>query len=591
MLRTFLAVIATTVTAPQVQAQARAADSAAGSRAVRVRVAITGIEGPVRDNVQALLGLSAAARSGDTVATVRLRRLYDRAPQEIALAMQPFGYYQPTVTSTLDTVATRWSATFAIDPGPRTMVQRVAVTVTGPGAADSVIQTAVADFPLVRGDPLRHPAYTRGKAALAQAAVNRGYLEARFDSAQISVDRVAAEADIVLQLSTGPQFTFGDVTIRQDVVDPRILQGYVTITPGEPFDRRRLRDVQARLNATSYFAQVDVRAERDSTDGRRIPVTIVLTPRRSQRFNVGVGYGTNTNLRVTFNAEFRRLNRRGHHADLNLRVSGIEKSMSARYSMPPPYPRTRQLDLFTGLALLDPVSYNTNKFVLGTDLSRTKGRRRETVSLAYSWEDYVVGAVDTGISKLVIASANVTHVAADNKIFAWRGTQVGVMMRGAVEELLSNASFFEVTIPAKAIVPFLSAGRLITRAELGYLVSNRFRELPPTVRFFTGGDRSVRGYEYLSLGGRDDAGNIIGGDVLVAVSAEANYFFYGDFGASLFYDAGDAPLGLGSLSLFHGTGFGVRWRSPIGPIGLDLAWALSLPGDPTRVHITLGPDF
>jgi translocation and assembly module TamA len=157
--------------------------------------------------------------------------------------------------------------------------------------------------------------------------------------------------------------------------------------------------------------------------------------------------------------------------------------------------------------------------------------------------------------------------------------------------LLADATFLELTLPAKAIVSFLGNGRVITRAELGAIMTSKLSSLPPTARFFTGGDRSVRGYDYLALGPTDAAGNVLGGDALIVVSAELNYFFYGDFGASAFYDAGNALLGFSDITLFQGAGAGVRWRSPIGPIGLDLAWALSLDGTPRRIHITLGPDF
>jgi translocation and assembly module TamA len=562
----------------------------AEAQSARVDLEIEGLTGELRDNVASLLSLSTAAQSGDTVSTLRIRRLYARAPDQIERALQPFGYYQPAITSDL-TTGDRWVARFTIDPGPETMIGEVAVRVTGPGRQDSVIQQAVTAFPLAPGDTLVHARYTAGKTAIAQAALDRGYLDAAFDTAQIRVDRQRQTADIVLDLATGPQYRFGDVRLEQDLVDPRILQGYIDIVSGDPFDMRQLRAVQARLSGTSYFSQVEVRALRDSAQGLAIPVAIVVTKRAAQHFNIGVGYGTNTNLRVTLNADFRRLNAKGHHANLNLRVSSIEKSMSARYSIPPIYPRTTLLEFFTGLALLDPVSYKTDKFVLGTDLSRTRGRWRQTLSLSYSHEDYVVGVVDTGTSNLVIASTNLTRVVADNNIFATKGTQIGIIARGAVEGLLADASFLEVTVPAKAIVSFLGNGRVITRAELGAIITSDLFRLPPTARFFTGGDRSVRGYDYQALGPTDAAGNVTGGDALIVVSAELNYFFYGDFGASAFYDAGNALLGFSDIKLFQGAGVGVRWRSPIGPIGLDLAWALSLAGNPRRIHITLGPDF
>ena len=564
--------------------------SPAEAQTARVSVEVAGVTGELEQNVRSLLALSSPANARDTISTLRIRRLYSRAPEQIERALQPFGYYRPTIDSDLSTGG-RWVARFTIDPGPQIPVTSVDLRVRGAGREDSLIQAAVAAFPLSAGDLLLHQEYTAGKTAIAQAALDRGYLDATFDTAQIRIDLEQYESAIVLDLHTGPQYHFGPVTMLQDLVDPRILQGYVTITPGEPFDLRRLRDIQAKLTATSYFSQVDVRAQRDSAIGLEIPVLITVQPRRAQHFNVGVGYGTNTNFRLTLNADFRRLNAKGHYANINLRASSIERSMSARYSIPAEYPRTRLLEFSTGLALLDPVSYSTNKFVLGADLSKSLGKWRETLSLAYSYEDYVVGGADTGTSNLLIASTNFTRVAADNNIFARKGTRIGFQIRAAIRGVLSNASFVEISVPGKGIFPLLGSSRLITRMEVGYIVTDQFFDLPPTARFFTGGDRSVRGYAYRSLGPSDPAGNITGGDVLFVASAEVNYFFYKDFGASVFFDAGNALAGLDDISLAQGTGFGLRWRSPIGPIGVDLAWGISEEGDPRRIHITLGPDF
>lgn len=560
------------------------------AQSARVGVEVEGVSGVLKRNIRSALALSSPADSRDTISTLRIRRLYDRAPEQIEQALQPFGFYRPTIISEL-TTGTRWVARFTVDSGPRLTLASVDLQVHGAGREDSLIQAAVAAFPLAAGDPLLHQKYTAGKLAIARAALNRGYLDAVFDTAQIRIDRDRYESAIVLNLRTGPQYYFGTVTVDQDLVDPRVLQGYVTIVPGEPFDLRRLRDIQAKLTATSYFSQVEVQAPRDSAVDFEIPVVITVQARKAQHFNVGVGYGTNTNARVTLNADFRRLNGKGHYASINLRTSTIEQSLSARYSIPAAYPRTRLVEFSTGLAFLEPVSYNTNKFVFGMDLSKWAGKWRETISIAYSYEDYVVGGADTGTSNLLIASTNFTRVTADNNIFATKGTQIGFEARAAIRGVVSNASFLEISLPAKSIFPLPGSSRLITRMELGYILTDQFFDLPPTVRFFTGGDRSVRGYQFQSLGPSDSAGNITGGDVLAVASAEVNWFFYKSVGAAVFFDAGNALDGLSDISLAQGTGFGFRWRSPIGPVGIDLAWAITEEGNPRRFHITLGPDF
>ncbi|HXV14772.1 MAG TPA: BamA/TamA family outer membrane protein, partial [Candidatus Krumholzibacteria bacterium] len=116
-----------------------------------------------------------------------------------------------------------------------------------------------------------------------------------------------------------------------------------------------------------------------------------------------------------------------------------------------------------------------------------------------------------------------------------------------------------------------------------------FRELPPTIRFFAGGDNSVRGYDYQSLGPLDDAGYVIGGRLLLTTSAEIQVPIKGKFGLAGFYDAGNAFAHAGEGTMEQGVGSGLRWQSPVGPIRLDLAYAIH--HDSWQVHFTMGPDL
>ena len=110
------------------------------------------------------------------------------------------------------------------------------------------------------------------------------------------------------------------------------------------------------------------------------------------------------------------------------------------------------------------------------------------------------------------------------------------------------------------------------------------------MRFFTGGAQSVRGYAYQSLGPVDANGEVTGGKYLVVGSIEFEHSFKNKWGVAAFYDVGNAINDI-SDDLKKGTGIGVRWKSPVGPVRIDLASAISLEGNPWRIHITIGPDL
>src|SRR6185503_8820262 len=202
----------------------------------------------------------------------------------------------------------------------------------------------------------------------------------------------------------------------------------------------------------------------------------------------------------------------------------IEKSFSASYQIPGPYPRTDVLTFQLAYADLNPETSHSQNALAGVGLSQARGSWREAFGLNFQREDFEVG-LDQGISELLIPQASWSRVEADDRISTTRGHRVQLDLRGADEALLSNASFLQGKAEGKLIRSFADRFRFIGRAQVGYTETDQFRELPPTMRFFAGGDQSVRGFEYQQLGALDEEGNVIGGPVLLTGSVELEYRF------------------------------------------------------------------
>lgn len=568
----------------------------------RIQVTIEGVNGAVRDNVRSVLSLASAAREGE-LPIERVRRLHARAPGEIRLALQPFGFYRPQIESGLQTPGDRWTAQYRIDPGPPLRTGRLTVELRGVGADDPQLQAAADRFPLREGAPLEHASYEAGKAALTREAADRGYLDARFMTSEMRIDLEAYTSEIVLLFETGPRFFFGPVVFNQDVLDPDVLRGYVTFQPGEPFSASRLLELQRALSGGPYFGRVEVLPRRDQADSLRVPIEVDLEPRRPQRYELGVGYGTDTGPRGTFEAEHRRLNRHGHRAGAELKASDVEQSITGRYLIPSRYPRTSVLTLYAGFARLDPRTSDSDKILVGASLARLRGDWQEVLSLSFEREAFDVGP-DTGRSNLLIPSASWSRTWADDRVFPTHGQRVRINLMASHDAVLSSASFAQARINAKFIRSLMSRTRLIARADLGATYTSsfdEFRELPPTVRFFAGGDQSVRGFSFRALGpaelGADGIPRVIGGRALAVASIELEQRFLNRWAIAAFYDAGNAfefdAANLPGLSntLKQGTGLGLRWLSPIGMVRADAAFGVSEDDVPFRFHLVIGPDL
>jgi translocation and assembly module TamA len=551
-----------------------------------VAVQVEGLEGPLKTNVELALSI---ARAPDEVGEGRLRRLHARAPDEIRKGLEPFGYYAPRITTNLEADGQNWQATYVVDPGPRTHVAAVDARVIGPGGDDPGFQAILREFPVRVGDPLDHAAYELGKRQMLGYAARKGYFDVSLDSTAILVSIESETADVVLHVSSGPRYLFGPVHIEQDVLDESMVAGYVKILPGEPYDVEPLVRMQNDLSSGPYFGAVEIHPRHEDAEDLRVPIDVVLFPSKPQRYEVGVGYGTDTGARIKLTGEWRRLNRRGHFAEAEIQASQVEYSATTKYTIPWPYPRTEVLTFFAGIGLFDPDWARSWRLACGANLGRSRGRWREVFSLAYEHESFTIADQD-GSSSLVIPGVSWTQTIANDLVFATHGHRFRFDVRGSHTAALSSVSFVQLRGEAKVVRRPFARLRFLARATVARTWTDAFRELPPTVRFVTGGDQTVRGYAYESLGPVNAAGELVGGDSLVVGSAELDYRFLGSWAWAVFTDVGNALDGF-SGRLSTGVGTGVRWISPIGIVRLDGAFGVSEEGNPFRIHLAIGPDL
>ena len=561
----------------------------ASSQTARVRVEVSGVEGDVRSNVLNSLKLADVAPD-QRLDVERIRQLHEEAAGEIRRALEPFGYYRAKVQSELITAGNPWVARYTIDLGAPLRVNRVEIRLIGEGRDEPQLVEAMSQFPLSQGDVLLQPLYNQGKAALLASAAELGYFDAAFDTSQIRVDLDAYESAIVVQFDTGPRYRFGSVTFNQEVLDSSVVWGYVPFRQGDYFSIAKLIELQNNLNEAPYFARAEVRPMPQEREARRVPVQVELTPQKAARYEVGLGYGTDTGPRATGTAFLRRLNRSGHRARVDARISGIERSLSGHYSVPQVFGRSALLTFSAAFDHFAPVTSKSDRWRTGVSLANDWGAWRRLVGLSLERESFEVGA-DSGVTTLLLAEGGLSRKRFDDPVFTTHGYRFAFQLKGSQEALASSASFLQLSAGGKYITSPLTRWRLIGRLDAGVTATSQFRQLPPSMRFFAGGDESVRGYAYRSIGERDQQGNVIGGKNLVTASGEIEYRFLEKWGLAGFYDVGDAMSSFDFSSLKQGIGVGLRWISPIGQVRIDGAFPLNDPNSHFRLHLRIGPDL
>jgi len=556
---------------------------------VSVDVEITGINDTLATNVRLLLSIE-QQKASEYLSEGRLRRLDKKAPQEIARALQPFGYYRPHVESELtQPQPDHWKARYAIDPGPPIPVSVFNFTISEAMRADPAFQALIKNPLFRKGDVFNHVKYENFKTSLAKLASERGYFNARFVTHRVEIDLDAYEVRIDLNYDGGTRYRFGEVLLHQDLLDPELLQRYIPFKRGDPYVVDEMLDLQQALNDSDYFQTVEVSPEQAQIDDDEIPISVVLTPRKRHRFTFGLGYGTDTGARTRFGWEMPRLNRKGHRFDTEAKVSEIGESLVAHYRIPVFNPRTDQLVYSAGVVNETTDASYSSVRTIGASLSRSHGDWRENIALNYQQEKFIIADV-SGESTLLMPGTSWSRTWGNNFINVFDGLRFDISLRGASKKLVSDTDFAQMQGGLKGITSIGHGNRIIARGSLGSTWTQEFEKLPTSVRFFAGGSQSVRGYAYQSLGPVDANGKVVGGKYLMVGSVEFEHSLSGGWGVAVFYDAGNAIDSL-SDDLERGAGFGFRWKSPVGPVRIDLANAVSRDGRPWRLHINIGPDL
>lgn len=558
----------------------------AGSAWAAVEVRIEGIEGRLLENARAFLDI--ARDDLDEPDPSQVRRMHERAPAQIRRALEPFGHYRPQITTELTRSNGDWVATYQVDRGPRVQLERVVIDISGPAANDPAFTRAVADTPLTEGAPLAHSDYEDTKVQLMEMAARRGYLDARWTQNVLRVDPDRDAAEAVLRLASGPRYRFGEITFDDTALSEEFLRRYLQFQDGDPYQGDQLLELQYALDDSGYFRRVEVVPQRDRARDGRIPVHVQLAMRPQHRYTFGIGYGTDTGARISVGREDRWVNSSGHTFRTEVQVAEIRNRLSTQYTIPLSEPWRERLELVAAAGEEDIGDGRSRQRQIGARYVTTHDGWQRTLALDLERSTDTISGEST-TRDLVMPRLSLVRSRFNDPIYATRGYRISGDLNGGTTTFGSDVSFLRLHLDGYYVRGLWSGGRVLLRGELGRTQIENVDDLPLSQRFFAGGDQSVRGFKYQSLAPRNEEDDVVGGRYLGVASVELEQLVYGNWGVATFVDSGNAMNDL-DLDLRTAAGVGVRYRSPVGVLRLDVAKAVDGDEDP-RLHLSLGVDF
>ncbi|WP_136067689.1 autotransporter assembly complex protein TamA [Modicisalibacter radicis] len=609
--------------------------AATSGRAWAIETRVEGLEGPVADNVVNFLAGLEAADYG----RARLESEIQRRSRE---ALKAYGYYEPTIDVSLETsddedVVERTVVT--IDPGPRVTVETLDVQLAGDARNDRHFRDAIDAMPLEEGEPLLHAPYEGLRSQLSTLAAERGYFDAAFPRHRIEVRPWQQSARIYLTLDSGERYRFGRVSYSGSQIDVAKLRNMLPFDEGDPYLAGQLAEYNQRLGQTNWFRGISVRpiiesgaslaqaqrswwqaVDRRPGDGAAgsavgetspllgagaleaarnvaipgpplVPVEVSLIPADRHQFEVGIGYATDVGARTQFRWDQPWLNEDGDSLNHELYLSAPEQQFSGTYRMPLADPLRDSYELQYGLKNLD--NEDTQSLEASVELAREwvfDNGWTQRLFVRSTYEDFRQADQEENVL-LYYPGVSWSRTRTRNPRFPTWGDSQRLSLAVSDTSWGSDADFVRGTLDSQWIRMLGSNYRFIGRTSIGAMSTSDFEKIPPSLRFFTGGDRSVRGYGYESLAPENEDGELLGGQQKFVASIEAQRRLTGDWWGAAFVDTGNAFDDWWPQDLATGAGLGVRWVSPVGPIRLDIAHPFDSEEDSWRLHFAIGPEF
>ena len=550
---------------------------------------VTGVDSELKKNIELHMPVTVpecTAERGE------VKQFFTTVKKHLRKASRALGYYDAELVSGGSVVNNCWKLRLRITPGRPTKVSSVFTQVVGEGKNEKLFKEILKKPPYSKGDVLNHQKYTDFKTKLSEAAQTLGFYDAEFEQHSIKVDPTTYRASVVLVINTGKRYRYGEVSVDQKILSDKTMKKFVLLKKGNPFNAEDLINQQQLLQRSGYFNTIKVEVLHDQAKNFQVPVAISLTSKKRNAYKFKVGYGSDTGPRISVEMNRRYLGKSGKQLKMSAIISETLPEASIQLINPRNNPEDNSLiysiNLKTDSNDDDDIESHTLS-VGGTLVRKFENGWVRTASLAAIKDKTQVDDEEETEANLLMFGVGLERVRADSLVYPTEGWRLKLSLAAAFEAILSDQDITQLKIQTKGVKQF-GSGRILARMNLGSSVVSDFNSLPESLRFFAGGSNSVRGYSYESLGEKNSNGKVIGGKQLLDLSLEYQHPVSESWSAAVFVDAGNAFDSWDDPGLKVGVGFGARWRSPVGPVRIDIGFPEDDFGNP-HLHLSVGSDL
>ena len=522
----------------------------------------------------------------------RLINHYQRQlPKIVNDILEPYGFfYSQTKTRLEQGDAEEYELVIMVDQGKPLLITNLDIKIISATADAEQLQMLAQNFPLKVGDVLRQDRYKEGKVALIQGAKKLGYLDANFQQHEIRVHRGDRQAAISLILKSGDLYRFGPTVFDKNGGYPELfLRRFLTYREGDLFSHQQTGQTHLNLLDADLFRTINIRPLLSQSQDRKVPIQIELESVPRHRFRPGVGYGSDMGARVSLDYRTLNLFNRAHEFNGELSLAQREQSILSTYIIPDLNRLDSRTLLRVGFDHEETDSYEDHKVFGEIEYQRLLAKGLIGSVFMRMSSEYSLISDEEMRAKMLLPGVRFSWRQVDDPLKPRRGFQIKAELQGAEDSFFSDTSLVQLFGQVTHLQPLPQEFSFFLKLQGGTTWHyDEFNDLPASLRYFAGGDHSVRGYGYQTLGPEDNDGEVIGGKHLLVANFEMEKRLTPDWGVAVFYDLGNAFNSFADFELEQGAGIGVRRYTPIGAIGLDLARQIGNDENSYRLHLSVG---
>ncbi|WP_087643873.1 autotransporter assembly complex protein TamA [Caballeronia choica] len=527
----------------------------------------------------------------DDVSDEQFQFLVTATPQDVRDLVATEGYFTPVVRTDVKVVDNKKTVTVSVDPGPQTTVASVSLTFKGAVTTEDPKQenTARFAFSVQEGDAFSQDAWSDAKNAALKALQARRYLGAKITRSQARVNPRTHIADLSVTFDSGPTFTFGDLDVSGVRRYPEaIIHNVNPIHPGDIYDIARVNELQRQLQNTPYYASVAIDADNDVTKPDNTPIHLKVSEYPYNSVRYGVGYATDTGPHIQGAYSYLDTFGKAYPFTISGRLDQTQQYGQVQLAMPPGARGwvNSVLASYTNTNVSDTRIYSAR---VGVQRSRSTQNIDTTYALMFYDDRLTQNAPNPSSARALMPSWQWIRRNVDDPLFPRSGNLVRAEAGFAIKNIATEQTFARLYTNLLQYLPITKRDLFVFRAEFGgVFTSGPSNGIPASLLFRAGGANSVRGYSYLSIGNNVD-GSILPTKYLVTGSTEYQHWFTHDWGGAAFFDIGTATDTWKERVFQPGVGIGARWRSPVGPVNVDVAYGFK--NKSIKPYLTLGIAF